>query len=123
MSAGHSEAMTYREALERLFALRRFGVRPGLDATRAALAAVGDPERAFAAIHIAGTNGKGSTAAFTESVLRAANRRTGLYTSPHLSRFTERIRVAGEELDEREAAELAARVLDAAPSLTFFEVV
>ncbi|HZS36770.1 MAG TPA: folylpolyglutamate synthase/dihydrofolate synthase family protein [Polyangia bacterium] len=115
--------MTYSEALERLFALRRFGVRPGLEATRAALAAVGNPERAFAAIHVAGTNGKGSTAAFAERMLREAGVRTGLYTSPHLSRFTERIRVSGIELDEDETAELAARVLGVAPALTFFEVV
>ncbi len=114
--------MTYREALERLFALRRFGVRPGLDGVRAALAAVGDPHRGLSIIHIAGTNGKGSTAAFAEAVLRAAGRRTGLYTSPHLQRFTERIRVDGAELAQAEVAALAARVLDAAPTATFFEV-
>ncbi len=114
--------MTYREALERLFALRRFGVRPGLDGTRRALATVGNPERGLVTIHVAGTNGKGSTAAFTERILREGGVRTGLYTSPHLLRFTERIQIAGDEISDDEAAELAARVLDGAPETTFFEV-
>jgi dihydrofolate synthase/folylpolyglutamate synthase len=115
--------MTYAAALERLFALRRFGVRPGLDGTRALLAALGRPERGLSTVHIAGTNGKGSTAAFAERVLRASGRKTGLYTSPHLLRFTERIRIDGEELDEGETAALAARVLAARPDgeATFFE--
>jgi dihydrofolate synthase/folylpolyglutamate synthase len=108
--------------LSRLFALRRFGVRPGLDVTRNALAAVRDPHLAVRAIHVAGTNGKGSTAAMIESMLRASGLRTGLYTSPHLCRFTERIRIGGHELDEDEAAVLAGRVLAAAPDATFFEV-
>jgi dihydrofolate synthase/folylpolyglutamate synthase len=117
--------VTYREALERLFALRRFGVRPGLEATRAALAAVGNPERGLGAIHVAGTNGKGSTAAFLESALRSGGRKTGLYTSPHLARFTERIRIGGVEVGEDETAALAARVLaiECERPLTFFEVV
>jgi len=66
-----------------------------LERMRAALALRGSPEAAFAAIHIAGTNGKGSTAAMVESVLRAAGYRTGLYTSPHLVDFSERIRAGG----------------------------
>jgi dihydrofolate synthase/folylpolyglutamate synthase len=114
--------VTYRALLERLFALRRFGVRPGLDGMRALLDGLGRPERELAAVHIAGTNGKGSTAAFAEALLRADGRRTGLYTSPHLLRFTERVRVDGEELGEDEAAELGERVLAARPESTFFEV-
>ncbi|HEY7957940.1 MAG TPA: folylpolyglutamate synthase/dihydrofolate synthase family protein [Polyangia bacterium] len=114
--------MDYPGLLARLFSLRRFGVRPGLATVRAALAAVGDPHLGVQAIHLAGTNGKGSTAAFAESILRAAGVRTGLFTSPHLLRFTERIRLGGVELDENEAAELGARVLAAAPEATFFEV-
>jgi dihydrofolate synthase/folylpolyglutamate synthase len=114
--------ISYAEALERLFQLRRFGIRPGLDGIRTALARVGDPQRALRFVHLAGTNGKGSTAAFTESVLRAAGLRTGLYTSPHLHRFTERIRIDGRELAQAEAAALAERVLAATPEATFFEV-
>ena len=65
---------------------------------RAALHAVGDPHERLRFVHIAGTNGKGSTAAFVDAMLRAAGHRAGLFTSPHLSRFTERIRVDGREL-------------------------
>ncbi len=115
--------MSYDELLSRLGALRRFGMRPGLDGVRALLAAVGDPHERLAAVHIAGTNGKGSTAAFVESALRAAGRRTGLYTSPHLLRLTERIRVDGVEIDRQIAAALGARVLAVGGEFTFFEVV
>ena len=61
---------------------------------------LGHPERKYPSIHIAGTNGKGSTAAFLESILRQAGLRTGLYTSPHLERINERIRVNGEEITD-----------------------
>ncbi|MEO6954104.1 MAG: folylpolyglutamate synthase/dihydrofolate synthase family protein [Polyangia bacterium] len=113
----------YERTLARLFALRRFGVRPGLDAISDALAKLGDPQRAFDAIHVAGSNGKGSTSAMIESVLRADGRRTGLYTSPHLARFTERIRVGGAELDRDAVAPLFDEVTAAGPGLTFFELV
>lgn len=113
--------MTYRAALERLFALRRFGMRPGLDGTRAALAALGEPQRGLRTLHVAGTNGKGSTAAFVEAILRAAGRRTGLYTSPHLLRFTERVRVDGAELFTGEVARLAGALFARVPEPTFFE--
>ena len=79
-------------------------IRPGLSRTRALLAALGSPDRRFRSLLIAGTNGKGSTAAFASSILTAAGVRTGLYTSPHLVRVTERVRIAerdvsGEALD------------------------
>lgn len=73
---------------------------------------LGHPERAFPCAHIAGTNGKGSTAAMLESVLRAAGFRTGLYTSPHLERINERIRVAGEEISEEAFAQSFSRLHD-----------
>ncbi len=82
----------------------------------------GNPERSFQAVHIAGTNGKGSTAAFLANMAPAAGRRVGLYTSPHLVKFTERIQVGGQPISDDVAAELIERVLDAAPELTFFEV-
>src|SRR5262252_10959014 len=66
---------------------------------------LGRPDRAYPTAHIAGTNGKGSTAAFFESILRYAGFRTGLYTSPHLERINERIRVGGEEISDAEFAE------------------
>ncbi len=115
--------MSYRDLLSRLASVRWLGVDLGLDRMRAALAALGDPQRALpAAVQIAGTNGKGSTAAMTESILRAAGLRTGLYTSPHLSRFTERIRIDGREVDGDWLAELDGQVAGLYVPLTYFEV-
>src|SRR5690349_7720774 len=73
---------------------------------------LGHPERAYPSAHIAGTNGKGSTAAFLESMLRHAGYRTGLYTSPHLERINERIRVNGEEISDSALAETFTRIHD-----------
>jgi dihydrofolate synthase/folylpolyglutamate synthase len=112
--------MTYREALERLFLLRRFGVRPSLDGVTRALEALGNPHTSFGVVHVAGTNGKGSTAAFCASLLGAANCRTGLYTSPHLCRFTERIRVDDHEIAPADVARWVERLLPL--ELTFFEL-
>jgi len=133
--------MNYAESLKYLFSLGRELAAP----TQAAAAkfdlenismlaeTLGHPERRYRSVHIAGTNGKGSTAAFTESILRAAGIKTGLYTSPHLERITERIRVNGEEISDADFAEsftkiqtlieelLARGELRAHP--TFFEVV
>ena len=86
--------------LESLYRFERSGMRPGLEGVERLLAAGGHPERAFPSILIAGTNGKGSTAAHAAAILRAAGLRTGLYTSPHLMRFNERIRVDGREIDD-----------------------
>src|SRR5574340_709487 len=84
---------------------------------RALLGGLGNPEQRFRSVLIAGTNGKGSTAATLESILRAAGHRTGLYTSPHLVRINERIRVAGEQIGEAEFAAAHARVETAAEKL------
>ena len=72
------------------------GVQPGLERMKRLLAALGDPQEKLRCLHVAGTNGKGSVSAFAESVLRAAGHRAGLYTSPHLVEFAERIRIDGE---------------------------
>jgi dihydrofolate synthase / folylpolyglutamate synthase len=72
---------------------------------------LGRPDRAYPSVHIAGTNGKGSTAAFLEAILRDAGFRTGLNTSPHLERINERIRIAGEEISDELFAELFTRIL------------
>ena len=115
-------AADYAALLARLDGLRTLGVDFGLDRVRRALAALGSPEQRLPAVQIAGTNGKGSTAAMTESILRAAGWRTGLYTSPHLSRFTERIRVDGREVDGDRLARLDARIVATGVPLTYFEV-
>src|SRR3954471_8257116 len=114
--------MPYAELLARLAGVRTLGVELGLDRMRLALARLGDPQTRFAAVQIAGTNGKGSTAAMTEAVLREAGVRTGLYTSPHLARFTERIRIDGREADGDRLAALDRRVAAIGVPLTYFEI-
>jgi dihydrofolate synthase/folylpolyglutamate synthase len=94
----------------------------GLDRVLLALQRLGSPELRVPAVHIAGTNGKGSCAALTDSILRQAGLRTGLFTSPHLSRFTERIRIGGVEIDGDHLALLDQAVVATAVPLTFFEV-
>jgi len=115
----------YTEALSRLCTRRRLGVRPGLEATAATLARLGHPERRFPALHIAGTNGKGSTAAMIERALRAAGYRTGRYTSPHLVDIEERFCVDGLQISAATFDRIAARVREAAATLpappSFFE--
>jgi dihydrofolate synthase/folylpolyglutamate synthase len=113
----------YADLLARLdSAAQAHGVELGLDRVRRALAHLGDPQRRYAAVQIAGTNGKGSTAAMAEAILREAGLRTGLYTSPHLARFTERIRVDGREADGDALAALDPRIQATGERLTYFEV-
>ncbi|HVR62207.1 MAG TPA: Mur ligase family protein [Polyangia bacterium] len=115
-------AARYRELLARLDGLRGLGVDLDLGRVREALRRLGSPEARLPAVQIAGTNGKGSTAAMTDAILRAAGWKTGLYTSPHLSRFTERIRVDDVEADGDRLAALDARVAGTGVPLTYFEV-
>ncbi|MBZ0169938.1 bifunctional folylpolyglutamate synthase/dihydrofolate synthase protein FolC [Candidatus Methylomirabilis lanthanidiphila] len=98
--------MTYSAAIGYLYGLQRYGVKLGLENIQRLLAAVGDPHRRFPSILIGGTNGKGSTAAFLSSILRAAGYRVGLYTSPHLLEFTERIQVDGQPIADADVAAL-----------------
>jgi dihydrofolate synthase/folylpolyglutamate synthase len=116
--------MTYAETLAHIYALGRFGIKPGLARIEKLLAELGNPQLRFAAVHVVGTNGKGSTAACLSSILSTGGYRTGLFTSPHLISFTERIRIDGAEIEESAVARLAERVLAAAPpESTFFEIV
>lgn len=95
--------MTYAEAVARILALRggeRAGMRPGLERIEAMLDAIGRPEQAFAIAQVGGTNGKGSISAMLAAILQAAGRRVGLYTSPHLAHYRERIRVDGRPIAE-----------------------
>ena len=120
--AGRSPGEPYRRFLARLREVRSQGVLLGLDRVRLALERLGSPERRLPAVHIAGTNGKGSCAAITESILRKAGLRTGLFTSPHLVRFTERIRIDGLEIDGDRVALLDDSVAATGVPLTYFEV-
>jgi len=119
---GRGTGQPYRRFLTRLQEVRSQGVSLGLDRVLLALQRLGAPELRVPAVHIAGTNGKGSCAAMTESILRQAGLRTGLFTSPHLSRFTERIRIDGQEIDGDHLALLDEAVAATAVPLTFFEV-
>jgi dihydrofolate synthase/folylpolyglutamate synthase len=107
--------------LEALYARVPMGMRLGLDAMNSAASREGHPEASFAAVHVAGTNGKGSVSAMVESIARAAGLRTGLYTSPHLCRFAERIRIDGEPIDDATLGALVARALADEANLSFFE--
>ena len=116
--------MTYQEILDYIFSRGRFGIKPGLERINRLLERLGNPHSRFRAVQIAGTNGKGSTAAFLSSIMTTAGYRTGLYTSPHLVSFTERFRIDGSEISEERVAALAERVLAVAPDdATFFELV
>lgn len=120
MSAGD-----YQRTLAWLYALEAAkGMDFKLDRVARALERLGEPQRKFPSIHIAGTNGKGSVAAMLHAMLVAGGHRVGLYTSPHLVRFTERIRVGDREISEQEVVELAneLRSVTAGIDLTFFEL-
>lgn len=100
--------MTYAEAVARILALRggeRAGMRPGLERIHGLLEALGRPERAFTIAQVGGTNGKGSISAMLAAILQASGRRVGLYTSPHLCDFRERIRVDGRPISEADFAD------------------
>jgi len=127
--------MTYREAIEYLHSLTDYEKRrieryspETLDLSRIErlLGLLGDPHRAYPTVHIAGTKGKGSTAAMVESVLRAAGYRTGLYTSPHLHTFRERIRVCGEPISKERVVSLVEQLrplIEQVPKTTTFEAI
>jgi dihydrofolate synthase/folylpolyglutamate synthase len=119
--------MTYPEALSYLGSARRFGMKLGLEPMRELAHALGNPHEQLRFIHIAGTNGKGSTAAFCESCLRAAGFRVGLYTSPHLVSVRERIQINRQLISEADFAagmETVARAIEGMenPATTFFEI-
>ena len=110
--------------LEKLYARRRFGIRPGVERVRLLLDRLGKPEASFRSIHVVGTNGKGSTAAFLASILKASGLRTALFTSPHLVSFCERFRIDGLTIPPERLEPLLDAVLAAAPhEATFFEIV
>ncbi|NTW59646.1 MAG: bifunctional folylpolyglutamate synthase/dihydrofolate synthase [Nitrospirae bacterium] len=102
--------MSYQETIDYLFGLQKHGIKFGLSNSIQLMGLMGDPQRRFQSVHIAGTNGKGSTAAFLACMLRAAGYRVGLYTSPHLVSFTERIRINGVPVTEERVVGLAERV-------------
>ena len=119
--------MNYDEAMQYIHAVQWAGHKPGLSRTRTLLAALGDPHRQLKFIHVAGTNGKGSTAAMLAACLQAAGYRVGLYTSPFINRFNERIQVDGEQIPDRALVQLVEQVKPAADAMadvpTEFEII
>ncbi len=114
--------MTDREAIELVHQRAWVGQKPGLERTRRLLGRLGNPQEKLKFVHIAGSNGKGSTAAMLASVLTAAVVKTGLYTSPHLWTFHERFQVDGAPIPGEDLAEITAQVLEAAEDETEFEL-
>ena len=96
--------MTYEQALSYLASVAKFGIQPGLHRIEKLLALMGNPERQYRTIHVTGTNGKGSTTAFIAAILNAAGIRTGMFTSPHLVDYTERIVISGNMISEHDFA-------------------
>ncbi len=102
--------MTYEESLAYLTTRQSFGIKPGLDRITKLLNLLNNPQNNYRIVHIAGTNGKGSTAAMTANFLTAANITTGLFTSPHLIDYTERMKINGEDITPEEFADCIAAV-------------
>ncbi len=115
---------SYELCIRTLFSLGRFGIKPGLETINHLLEKTGNPHKQFRSVHIAGTNGKGSTAAFTSSILISSGIKTGLFTSPHLVRFNERISINNVFIPDSEVVELFNRIKKADTHerpATFFE--
>lgn len=106
--------MIYEEAIRKIESLQQFGSRPGLERIGALMNRLGNPQERLKFLHVAGTNGKGTTCALLASVLRSAGYRTGLYISPHLADFRERMQIDGQMISHSELASLAGRVFSEA---------
>lgn len=109
--------MNYSEALEYITKTERFGSKPGLERIGELLEKLGNPQEGLRFVHIAGTNGKGSCAAMTASVLKAAGYRTGLFTSPYIYRFNERMQINGRQIENDVLADVVSRVAPAAEAM------
>ena len=117
------QTLKYVDTVDWLYQLQFVGIKMGLDNIRSLTGRWGEPQREYPVIHIAGTNGKGSTACFLAAALQAAGYRTGLYTSPHLIDFSERIRVDGQPIPAETVVAYTARMRADIAQLnaTFFE--
>ena len=111
----------YNNTVDYLYNLQKHGIKLGLGNSERLMELLGEPQKSFRSVHIAGTNGKGSTSAIIASILKESGLKVGLYTSPHLVSFTERIRINNKEIAEYEVVELTNKIRDKmqnAPSLT-----
>ncbi|HZK40880.1 MAG TPA: folylpolyglutamate synthase/dihydrofolate synthase family protein [Atribacterota bacterium] len=124
--------ITYTEALDYIYDLTKYGIKLGLENVKLLLFLLGNPHRKMKIIHVAGTNGKGSTSSLISSILQSNGYKVGLYTSPHLVDFTERIKINNKQIDRKKVSELLERIKPSidkvanTPSYghpTFFEVI
>lgn len=106
--------MTYSEALKYIHSLNRFGIKPGLERITALLLELGNPQDSLSFIHVAGTNGKGSTSTAISNIMQAAGKKTGLFISPYVIDFTERVQINGSFIEREDLAELTARIMPVA---------
>ena len=115
----------YNDRLKAMYSLRRFGIKLGLDTIRNILKGLGNPQDCFECIHVAGTNGKGSIASALSSILHASGYKVGLYTSPHLVRFNERICINNRRISDKDVVasyDAALSVPQGEREPTFFEL-
>jgi len=120
--------MDYRQSIAYLFGLQRFGIKLGLANIEKLLSLLGNPHKKLRCVHIAGTNGKGSTAAFLHSILLHSGYRAGLYTSPHLVNFNERIKINNTEISRKRVAQIVTVIREMCrcedlETITFFEFI
>ena len=114
--------MKYNEALKKITSQDIFRVELGLERVRAVLQEFGNPQDSLKCIHVAGTNGKGSTCAMLDSILREAGYKVGLYTSPHIFEYTERIKINGQEISKHDFSQLFEEINEKNIRLTEFEI-
>ena len=122
--------MNYQEAMEKVNNRLRFGIKPGLERISALLEKLGNPQKQLKFVHVAGTNGKGTTCTLIASTLKAAGYRTGLYTSPYVLEFRERFQIDGKMIPEEELIQqvqavsaVADEMETAGESITEFEFI
>ncbi|MBI4837569.1 MAG: hypothetical protein HY806_00120 [Nitrospirae bacterium] len=129
MQCSHSAVISSRfnDSVDYLYGLQMLGIKFGLENSRRLMGLLGNPAGFFRTVHVAGTNGKGSTSAIIAAVLKENGFKTGLYTSPHLVSFTERIRINGCPIPEHEVIRLTSYIRDVIANSdlkpTFFEFV
>lgn len=109
--------MTYKESLNYIHSLNRFGIKPGLERINALLKRLGNPEEKLKCIHIAGTNGKGSTSTALANIMIAEGKKTGLFISPFVVNFRERIQINGEYIKEKDLANLTYEISKIVPEV------
>ncbi|MBQ7045385.1 MAG: bifunctional folylpolyglutamate synthase/dihydrofolate synthase [Clostridia bacterium] len=115
--------MLYSQALEYIHSLNVFGIKPGLERMQAALEILGNPQDKLQFVHLAGTNGKGSTSTFIAKALEYTGKKVGLYTSPFVIDFRERIQINGEYISENDLSYFTQKIIDTKIELTEFEFI